>query len=290
MESVKLTQEDHEDRVQFEEILEIMKLQGVVGETQPEDYADAIWYSNNLEAHNLKDLPEGNIADHFDTIIFDFDGVLYNSAPAIYRAVLLMLQYYKAHHIEIPESHEDVANSFSSPAMNYFRRFGIRFSTPKEAVDFREHYLTVVKPSIESEFGIPDLHPEVKEVLEEIQLAKAKNPHLKVTVLSAGRVDEVIPNLERLGIRDYFDEIKVDQADKKEAISTIIGSADPSRAIMIGDLPSDIRDAQAITGVKTIAVARGERERERLGHYLPDYIVSDLKELWNLKKYLVAQK
>lgn len=70
MESVRLTQEDHEDRLQFEEILEIMKLQGAVGETQPADYEDAIWYSNNLEAHNVKDLPVGNIADHFDTINF----------------------------------------------------------------------------------------------------------------------------------------------------------------------------------------------------------------------------
>lgn len=54
---------------------------------------------------------------------------------------------------------------------------------------------------------------------------------------------------------------------------------------MIGDLPSDIKDAQQIEGVKTIAVARGETERDHLGMFLPDYIVSDLNGLLNLKSY-----
>jgi phosphoglycolate phosphatase-like HAD superfamily hydrolase len=285
MEKLIFTREDQEDRDTFRIILEIMKMQGAIGESQSTDYEDALWYIANLEIHNKKNLPEGDVTQHFDNIIFDFDGVIYDSANVIYKAALIMIQYYKAHHIEIPKSHKDVASSFSSPAIEYFKRFGIDFISPEEAKEFREYYLKVVKPKIE-EGAMPDLYPEVNEVLGKIRLAKSRNPNLKVMILSAGRADEVIPNLERLGIKDFFDDIKVDQADKKEGIKGIVGESDPSRTIVIGDLPSDIKDAQAIAGVKTIAVARGTREKERLGYYLPDYLVTNLKELFNLKKYL----
>ncbi len=54
---------------------------------------------------------------------------------------------------------------------------------------------------------------------------------------------------------------------------------------MVGDLPSDIKDTQQIEGVKTIAVARGQIEQERLEMYLPDYIVIDLGGILNLESY-----
>lgn len=67
--------------------------------------------------------------------------------------------------------------------------------------------------------------------------------------------------------------------------SIVDKNEEADKVVMVGDLPSDIKDAQKIEGVKTIAVARGDTERQRLGMYLPDYIVADLEGILSLKSY-----
>lgn len=281
---IQLTQQDLEDRDDFRYLLSIMDKQGASGVTLPMDYVDAMKHRDEIALFERKKIPEGSILDLYQDIIFDFDGVLYDSTYASYRATEIMLQKAGAKNIPTPNTVEDVANSYQAPFRDYYKRFRITFDTPEQIHAFRKIYLEAYK-EVDSEHHTPStLYPEVKKVLDVIRAAKKTNPDIRVHIISAGTEKHIIDVLIQSGIIDDFDQIHTECHDKTEMINKIAEtSGNRGGTIMIGDLPSDIKDAQRVEGVKTIAVARGERERRRLSMYLPDYIVSDLSQLFELK-------
>lgn len=283
-EVAKLTPQDLEDREDFKYLLSIMERQRVVGVTQPMDYVDAMKYRDSLEEFKKRKTPEGSIVELYDDIIFDFDGVLYDSTYPAYRATELLLEKTIDGKIPIPKSVEDIANSFYAPWKHYYERFGLRFDTPEQIHSFRDMYVEIYK-QVNAEHHKPaEMYLEVKDVLDKIKEAKKNNPNLKVHIISAGLEPHIKNALIKAGILGDFDEIHSDCQDKTTMIQSIRDKAtNPERTIMIGDLPSDIKDGQLVEGVKTIAVARGEIEQERLGMYFPDYVVANLTELFNLK-------
>ena len=280
-----LTTEDIKDREDFQYLLSIMERQGAVGVTQPLDYEDALAYKGNVEAFKLEKTPEGPVYELYDDIIFDFDGVLYDSTHAAYRALQLMLEKKGNKDIPFPSSIEEVANSYQAPFQNYYKRFGITFETPEEIHSFRDAYREV-QAEINQEHHTPSaLYPEVKTILDKLKECKKTNPNLKIHIVSAGSEKQVKPVLEAGGVLSDFDEIHLEAHDKIVAIKSIAEKRNAERTVMIGDLPSDIKDAKKVNGVKAVAVARGVREQERLGMYLPDYVVSDLSGLLNLEAF-----
>lgn len=282
----KLTPQDLEDREDFLYLLSIMEKQKAVGITQLLDYEDAFSYKNRVEAFRKKESLEGSVITLFNDIIFDFDGVLYDSTYSAYRALELMLERKGDRNIPQPLTIEEIANSYQAPFQNYYKRFGISLKTPEEISSFRDTYREV-QAQVNSEHHIPaTLYPEVKKVLDVIKEAKKDNPKLKVHIISAGSERQVKGVLLDGGIIDDFDEIHVECHDKTAMIKTIADKAESNeKVVMIGDLPSDIKDAQQVEGVRTIAVARGIVEKERLGMYLPDYVVANLEGILNLSSY-----
>ncbi|MFZ2253363.1 MAG: HAD family hydrolase [Minisyncoccia bacterium] len=280
-----LTAEDIKDREDFLYLLSIMEKQGAVGVTQPLDYEDAAEYRDKVEVFKSQETLEGSVHILFDDIIFDFDGVLYDSTHAAYRALQLMLDKRGDRNIPFPSSIEEVANSYQAPFQNYYKRFGITFDTPEEIHSFRDAYREV-QAKINEEHHTPSaLYPEVKTILDKLKECKKVNPNLKIHIVSAGSEKQVRPVLEAGGILGDFDEIHLEAHDKVAAIKSIAERRTGERTVMVGDLPSDIKDARKVEGVKTIAIARGETEQERLGMYLPDYVVSDLTGLLNLESF-----
>lgn len=281
----KLTLKDVDDRKNWEEIFEIMKQQGAVGITQTLDYRDALWYKNNLEKFKEKTSPEGSIVDLYDDIIFDFDGVLYDSTKAVYEAAKLAIENFAKGCVHPNLSVPEIANSFHSPFNEYYARFGIDFNDPKTKKAFYNYYQNFCYPQAKNNHP-PRFYDDALKMLEVLRQAKLKNPNLKVHLVSANKGDYLREKLGEIGALDIFTEMHFNAGDKKETIGEIASkSNNRERCIMIGDLPSDIKDAQANIGVKSVAVVRGEREQERLGHYLPDYIVPNLDKIFDLKSY-----
>ena len=281
-----LTNQDLQDREDFLYLLSIMEKQGAAGITQPSDYEDAIGYKDRLKKFTEKELPEGSVTELFDDIIFDFDGVLYDSLYSTYRALELTLEAEEITHIPKPASINEIANSYYAPYQNYYKRFGISLETKQELESFKDTYHTV-ETKVENEHHTPPaLYPEVRKVLDKIKKAKENNPNLKAHIISAKSESKIREILDNNQLTSYFDEIHGGYQVKDAVIKLIAEKAAvKEKTVMIGDLPSDIKDAQQIPGVKTIAVARGEREKERLGMYLPDYIVTDLDGLLALRSY-----
>ena len=285
-EKPKLTDQDLQDREDFQYLLSVMKKQGNDwGTIQQIDVEDATLYKDRVEAFREVKLPEGSVTILFNHIMFDFDGVLYDSTYSAYRAVQLLLEETADKNIPAPEKIEEIANSYQQPQEKYYKRFGIIQRSQEEIDQFRDRYRAIQERVKQELSASEDLFPEVKVVLDKIKEARQANPQLKVHIVSSAKNDYVIRVLERNGILDDFDEIHTDCKDKTELIRSITQNDQEGKSVMIGDLPSDIKDAQKVNGVRTIAVARGEIERERLGMYLPDYVVTDLNGILDLKSH-----
>ncbi len=282
----ELTEEDLQDRRDLQQLLSIMERQSAVGITQPTDYADAIFYRDGLKAFQETKIAEGSVALLFDDVIFDFDGVLYDSTYSAYKAVELMLKKRADKNIPVPQTVQEIANVYQAPFQVFYKRFGISLKTPEDMELFKDAYREVAR-QLDSEHHAPaTLYPEAKAVLDTIKQAKKDNPRLRVHIVSAGAERYIKDVLEKHGIAEDFDQIHAECHNKSAMIQAIADSShSPERTVMIGDLPSDIKDVKHVEGVKSIAVARGAQERARLGMYLPDYIVSDLNELLDLKSY-----
>ena len=259
----KLTDQDLQDREDFQYLLSIMEKQrNIWGKIQQLDIDDATLYRDKLKSFAEGKAPEGPITVLFNDIIFDFDGVLYDSTYSTYRALQLTLEEKADKNISAPDTIPEIANSYQAPFEDYYRRFGIPVpKTEKEWEIFRDEYRQKQK-QVDSEHHTPAaLYPEVKEVLDKMKEAKRENPDLRVHIISAGSDKHIKDVLQKNRIQDDFDEIHAECHDKSAMIKTIADKAEVrEKTIMIGDLPSDIKDAQRVEGVKTIAVARGAEE------------------------------
>ena len=153
--------------------------------------------------------------------------------------------------------------------------------------DFQNYFQTTVYPKVKEKYGEPTMFSEVRNVIEKLSALKSMNPKLKICVVSAGREDYVPQKLQEAGLDVFFDKIICGQGDKKTAIQSLVNEfGSESRAVVLGDLPSDLKDAHAVPGVASIGVARNVDSHIRLGHHLPEYVVSDLTEIFNLKRYV----
>lgn len=282
----KLSREDQEAREDLLYILSIMEKQGAVGITQPVDYRDALRYKERLPDYLQEVAPEGSVATLFDEVIFDFDGVLYDSMYSVYKAVELMLEERADRKFTEGATPDEASKKFTSPFPTFYARFGIKLTTEDEKKSFVQAYRRIQAEVNNMHHAPAALFPEAKAVLMRLHEAKKENPNLRIHIISAGSKEHVHDVLERYQITEIFDQIHPECHDKTEQIRIIAEEADePSRTVMIGDLPSDIKDAQSISGVRTIAIARTKPEKERLGMFLPDYVIGSLDDLFALKPH-----
>mgnify|MGYP001574211189 CR=1 FL=1 len=270
------------------ETLSIMKKQGALGVLQPSDFEDAERYRKNVAAFCEREAAEGSVEDLFDDIIFDFDGVLFDGMYPVNKAVELMIKAKGDQNIPATSAVtlDDIAVSFQSPFQKFYRRFGIFLDTPKDIEEFKVAYRKI-QSQINAEHHTPaTIFPEVHDVLESLRLAKNDHPHLRVHIISAGSEKHIQHILAEAGITQDFDQIHAECHDKFAMIDAIAQqSSAREKTVMIGDLPSDIKDGQRVSGVKTIAIARNARAQDWLEMYLPDYIVKDLNGLFSLQSF-----
>lgn len=261
------------------DLLYLMEKMGASGITQGWDYENAKYYRDNLDEFKRKEIPEGNIAELYENIIFDFDGVLYDSSYAVSEAYKKLFKEHADPKTNPPRTQEDIMNASHAPHNIFARRFGIDV---KNEISWTEMQKQFGRDMIEADKEKPSaLYPEVRKALLKLKEVKRLNPKLKLHIISAGTEDHIKNALRNEGLEDFFDELHFRCQDKSKEIASI---NQKGKAIMLGDFPSDIIDARKVE-VSTLAVARGDRERERLGMFLPDYIVSNLDEIFELKSY-----
>lgn len=203
------------------------------------------------------------------TIIFDWDGVIVDSMPWIYKAMQEVLFSYG-----INKSTEEVSNDFFQPRDDYYNSYGVAI-TDKEELE-RRH-----RESIKKHKMVDPLFPEVKDVL----LLLKKNNYI-LGVCSSTDNTEILRQLESFGLEDIFEENLIfggeiiEKEEKLEKFLRVLNISS-SELLYVGDLASDITAAKKI-GVKSAGIERREEALKKLSSLNPDYVFSSLGDLKTL--------
>lgn len=208
---------------------------------------------------------------HFKTVLFDFDGTLFDSSEGIFKSLCYA---FEADGKPMP-SIDELRRFIGPPIYDSFKNF---YGYPDDKIDFmvqkyRERYRE--KGIWESRVyeGIPQL------------LAALKRKGIRLGTASSKPVAFIEQLLKKHGLFDYFDYVGgvgFDEihSDKTEIICGALNALGASKesAVMVGDRKFDIDGAKG-AGIPCIAVLFGFGSREEFEAHRADYIVSNASEI-----------
>lgn len=209
----------------------------------------------------------------FETVLFDFDGTLADTAAGIKHCALEALHAYG-----FDETDDERLRAFIGPPLiDSFLNYTDDADTARNMVDkYREHYRAGGMFRCELYDGVEDMLAELDAAGMSMAIASSK----------PGEFIDMI--LTHLGIRHYFGFISAPAVGhvnptKCELINSAIDSlgADRSTAVMVGDRMFDIEGA-AQAGVFSIGVLYGFGCEEELSRYGADAICKTPKQISEL--------
>ncbi|OGH93581.1 MAG: hypothetical protein A2538_00625 [Candidatus Magasanikbacteria bacterium RIFOXYD2_FULL_41_14] len=227
---------------------------------------------------------EKNIEEVVDMVLFDWDGVLYDSIKRIARAAVEVCKRYG-----IDLTTDEYNRTAIQPYWEHYARLGIPGANTDEGKAELYHiYHNEIIPLLKEMPNLQaEIYPEVPEIFQ--QLA---DKNIKIGIVSAHKPEEIEEILRQHGLRELVDCVVGLAHNKVEALRSICSrrGLDPQRVLMFGDLPSDLQDAK-VAGIKTAAVARFEQAEDRLAAFDPDYFFQTVgPEILKLKPFLDIQK
>lgn len=191
------------------------------------------------------------------TIFFDLDGTLTDSAPGIIHSVQYALKKYGI------EAEENDLRSFIGPPLvhSFQERFGFDHDKALEAVAYYREYFTAGGMFENS------VYPGVEEMLQ-----KLKKDGLMLAVATSKPEFFSKQILEHFALTRYFDFIGGAAMDetrttKVEVLSYALQElqVDPAKAVMIGDRENDM-EAASLLGTESIGVLYGYGSKEELAN------------------------
>lgn len=207
-------------------------------------------------------------------ILFDFDGTLIDSEPAIlYSYEELFRRYGKIEDFTPEKRIKVVGPSIDSAIAEMFPN-----ENTEQLVD---EYRAIQSEHVQH---LVQVMPHTVEVL------KILKKNYKLGIVSSRRRDSVIHILNILELKDYFDDlIGYDDVKKEkpdpEGVLTIIKRMNLKDAIYIGDSVVDILAGQN-ANIKTVAYLSKMEKKEGLIKSQPTYLIDDLFELLDIVKTL----
>ena len=191
----------------------------------------------------------------YQTILFDLDGTLTDSAPGIIRSVQYALKKYG-----MTEADENLRKFIGPPLIHSFQKFyGFDHDKAMEAVKYYREYFASGGMFENS------VYPGITGMLEDLK--KAGKQLLVVTSKPEPYAKQIV---EHFDLADYFDAVcgaAMDETRTKKvevlAYALSARNIDPKTAVMIGDREDDVLAAGAL-GVDCIGVLYGYGSREEL--------------------------
>ena len=191
----------------------------------------------------------------YQTILFDLDGTLTDSAPGVIHSVQYALNKYG-----ITEAYENLQCFIGPPLIQSFQKvYGFGHEQAEEAVVYyREYY---------SAGGIfeNEVYPGIKELLQDLKRAG------KTLAVATSKPEFFAKQvLDHFGLTGYFDFIGGALMDetrttKVEVLAYTLSEmkADPTASVMVGDREHDVLAAKDL-GLDCIGVLYGYGSREEL--------------------------
>ena len=191
----------------------------------------------------------------YQTILFDLDGTLTDSAPGVIHSVQYALNKYG-----ITEAYENLQCFIGPPLIQSFQKFyGFGHEQAEEAVVYyREYY---------SAGGIfeNEVYPGIKELLQDLKRAG------KTLAVATSKPEffakQVLDHFELTGYFDFIGGALMDETrtTKVEVLAYTLSEmkADPTASVMVGDREHDALAAKDL-GLDCIGVLYGYGSREEL--------------------------
>ena len=213
----------------------------------------------------------------WNTILFDLDGTLTDSAEGITKSAAYALEKGFGIHVEDPSA---LRGFVGQPLQETFQDYAkLDEEQAAEALRlFRERYVPVGIYENRPYEGIPELLAELKSRGFRLAVASSKPQPMCETVLS------------HFGLRPFFEVVAgCDLAEKKAHKEVILGEAlqrlgmqdRRSEVVLVGDTVYDVEGAKK-AGIESIAVSYGYGTREDLENAWPACIVDSVAELRNV--------
>lgn len=207
-----------------------------------------------------------------NTVVFDLDGTLTDSAPGIFNAIK-----YLQNKMNLAPLTDAQLRSCVGPPLNesFMRLWGVSFETAEEFVKiYREYYLPI---------GIFEntVYDGINELLKSL-----KANDIRLLICSAKPTSMINTVLEHFDILKFFDQISGvaltgKLPTKGERLKAML---EDKNAYMVGDRKDDIIGARE-AGIKSIGVLWGYGSNEELTQNGADYIVSSASELEDLLRF-----
>lgn len=213
----------------------------------------------------------------YQTIFFDLDGTLTESAPGITRSVAYALKKWG---IEVEDLR--TLEPFVGPplAESFARYFGF---TPEQCNDgiryYREYYVN--KGLFENSVypGIGDMLRELKNAGKRLIVATSKPEEMAVRILEHFQLADCFERIAGASM----DEKRVEKADVLRYVIEDLGQVDLTKAVMVGDRENDVRGARE-NGLPCIGVLYGYGSREELTEAGTAKIADTVEELKKMLK------
>ena len=209
------------------------------------------------------------------TILFDFDGTLFNSKKGIINAVKHAISFEG-----ITDVDEDILESFIGPPL--YPSFQKHFGFTKEKIDivivnFRKYYSTKGYKETELYKGVENMLKELKNQDKILAIATAK-PTIFAKFI-----------LEDFKLTHFFDSIQGSRKNgelfpKQQIIGSVLKELEifeNDNCVMIGDTIYDIKGAQE-HNIDAIGVTYGYGKEKDLKDAKANKIVHSVNELKNL--------
>ncbi|MFZ3043725.1 MAG: HAD family hydrolase [Minisyncoccia bacterium] len=195
----------------------------------------------------------------YRAILWDFDGVIYNSDKAAWVAANVLL----SRHGIPPETYE----KFRHRANNHFDWY-VERGIPWDAEECRAFFHEVYDDSgcglVSGAHGV---------------LTRLRDQRMPCGIVSARGLESLVPKLHAFGMNEYFYPILGGSHFKQEALKSACKTlgVEPASILFIGDMLSDVRDGNA-AGVTTILFAPADSPHASNA----DYHITHLEQLFPL--------
>jgi phosphoglycolate phosphatase len=208
----------------------------------------------------------------YTVVLFDFDGTLIDSYPAITASVNHVRSLHGLPPLSVAEVTPHVGRG---PGHLLAHTVGVGDPSANAAA-YREHHPTVMRP-------LTHLLPGAAETL-----AGLKQRGLRTGICSNKPVAFTRELVRYLGVADWLDVVlgPEDAGHPKPAPDILLVAlhrlnVEPSQALYVGDMVVDIRTARS-AGVAVWVVATGSETAEALDEAAPDRRLTSLAEILTL--------
>lgn len=205
----------------------------------------------------------------YDTILFDLDGTLINSALGITEGVRYALES-----LGYPPLPYAVREKFIGPPIrdSFLRYSGVSEEEAAKLLEaYRVYYADRGLHEATPYPGIPALLERLRAAGKRLYVATAKPTAYSRTILEEWKLDGYFEEIVGAGFDKNFET-------KDKIIALAVSMAKSDNILMVGDTVYDVLGARA-NGLLTLGVLYGFGDKDALRAMKPEYLVETVEEI-----------